>query len=282
MKRDIDCISQFILEDTDIKGHIVHLDNDLTQLLQQHNYPKPVENLLSKACIALILMNATIKYQGQLTLQLQVDGAILVAKCNHLNQFRAYANFPEDKANEENAIKDLLKSGRLILTIEQNQQKPHQSIISLEEGDIIASIEKYFSQSEQLPTKIWLAAKDQKGAGIIIQQSPDALKVTTRENFWQTAFMLGETLTDDELLSLDSQDLLFRLYHEQGVRLYHPTPVKFVCTCSQEKMQEAIKHLGHDDAKILVANEGSIDVGCQFCSKHYQFDAIDVEMIFRQ
>jgi molecular chaperone Hsp33 len=284
MQLEQDLLSAFMFEDGHIRGQIIHLNNSLATLLQKHDYPEAIENLLAEAITCLLLMNGIIKYQGQMTLQFRAKGplSLLLVKCNHLREFRAYADFDRSVALTSDMLKEQLGDGQLVLTIEQdNQVKPYQSIVPMVDGDLSLSLEHYFSQSEQLPTKLWIASKNREAAGLLIQQMPDKGDSKEREDFWQTASILGESVSDDELLSLDSQTLLFRLYHEQGVRLFSPVPVQFKCPCSKEKMSECLKVLGYDDVKDLLKSEEVVDVGCQFCQTHYHFDSIDVEVIFQ-
>lgn len=284
MQQEQDTLSSFMFEDGLIRGQIIHLNNSLTRLLEKHNYPKAVEDLLAEAITCLMLMNAIIKYQGQITLQFRGKGlvSLLLVKCNHLRNFRAYADFSSTEELSEEALKEALQEGQLVLTIEQdNSVKPYQSIVPMVEGSLTLSLEHYFAQSEQLPTKLWLAIENRQATGLLIQQMPDKTDSKMREDFWQTASILGESVTKEELLRLDNQTLLFRLYHEQGVRLYSPVPVQFNCPCSKEKMAECLKVLSYEEVQDLLKTEKKIDVGCQFCQTHYQFDSIDVEVLFQ-
>lgn len=278
-----DTISRFLFESADIRGEIVHLDSCYQTIINQHAYPDCLKKLLGEALAATVLMNATIKYEGGLTLQFQSNGALslLLVKCDHKQCIRALIQFDEQADNE--AYLQSLAQGKLVITIESDKHvRPYQSIVPVKNACISDSLEFYFAQSEQLATKIWLAANEKKVSGMLLQMLPSNQKIEDRESFWSYATMLGSTITGEELLELDNQTILNRLYHEETLRLYAPQPVRFFCPCSKERMSRAIQTLGEKEALQALKEQEKINVSCEFCGQHFVFDAIDIEMIFRE
>lgn len=272
-----DALQRFIFEKTDIRGEIIRLDDSFKEIMQQHHYPQAIFNILGQTLAAAALLSATLKYEGQLTVQLQGESnlKLLVAKCNQNYEIRGLAQYNEHAVLDEKA---LLVGGQLVITIEpDNKVKPYQSIVPLTEPSIAANLENYFGQSVQIPTKIWLAVNESRAAGMLLQLLPSQTQTAEeRENFWQHAIQLGNTIKDDELLSLDNETILHRLYHEDEIRLYDTETVKFKCHCTQERMNNVIKMLGKDETDDIFKTKQVIDITCEYCNKVYSFDRIDV------
>jgi molecular chaperone Hsp33 len=279
-----DTLQRFIFEHSDVRGEIAHLNESFITIIQQHNYPKPIHAVLGEALVASTLLCSTLKFQGQLTLQFQSDGPLklLVVKCNHQYQIRGVAQFDYEKVMASENSATLLGSGELIVTLQTlDQNNPYQSIIPLHEKGIAHSLENYFAQSEQLSTRLWLAVDDQSAAGILLQLLP---KQTTRdrEYFWEHAVKLGETISDDELLHLDNETILKRLYHDQDIRLFPANSIQFSCTCNKNRMENAIRILGQAEAQSILNQKQVIIVTCEFCNYHFTFDKIDIANIFHE
>lgn len=276
-----DTLQRFIFEHAEIRGEIAHLGPSFQRIMQQHDYPKAIHQLLAEMLLSTVLMASMIKFEGQLTAQLVTPGAVkvLVAKCDHNYNVRAYAKFDQTQITPA-APTPSLNDGKLVITIEHANQKPYQSMVKIRDNSIQRSLEHYFSQSEQISTKLWLAVDDHRAAGMLLQLLPQP-SCSQREQFWEYATVLGETLTPSELLTLDNKTLLHRLYHEQDVRLFEPSTVQFKCSCSVDKMGQALRMLGIEEAKRLLNEQPRIEVRCEYCNHHYQFDSIDVETLFK-
>lgn len=275
-----DSIQRFIFENTDIRGEIVRLNATYCEILSKHHYPSVIKNILGEALIAACLLSATLKYDGQLTIQFQSQGTLklLVAKCNQNNEIRALAQYDETALlNNDN----LFINGQLVVTIEpDNKVKPYQSIIPLTENSIAANIENYFGQSVQIPTKIMLATAAQQAVAVLLQLLPNQTQSSEdRENFWQHAVHLAETLKSEELLQLSNETILHRLYHQEILRLFEPQPVSFVCQCSLARMESVVKMLGQPETDDIFKTKQIIDITCEYCNKVYSFDRIDVAKI---
>jgi molecular chaperone Hsp33 len=281
MLDNTDNIQSFIFENADIRGHIVHLDNTLKEILVPHQYPKSIELLLTEAILSASLMSATIKYSGQLTIQFQSKGPLqlLLVKCSDTFQMRALAQFDEDVSDEK--LVDCFKQGELVVTLEaDSNNKPYQSIVPIKHS-IKESLAFYFSQSEQLPTHFWFASAEHSATGMLLQQLPEKEnRNEDRDEVWQNALTLAETIREEELLTLPNEELLFRLYHEKQVRLFDSKPVAFHCPCDRSRMLEAVKVMGKDEVSDIYKTHKTIDVTCEFCKEYYAFDKTDTSYLF--
>lgn len=275
-----DCIQKFIFEDTDIRGEIVQLDKSFQSIMLQHHYPPAIFNVLGQTLVASVLMSAALKFKGQFTVQLQSNNAIklLVAKCTEDFKIRGLAQYDESLLASEMT---LLTGGQLVITVEsEDNVKPYQSIIPLTEENIVGNLENYFAQSVQVPTKLWLAISDKSAVEMLLQLLPRKNQpIEEREIFWQHAVKLGETLTETELLTLDNQTLLHRLYHAETVRIFEPIPIQFRCNCSKKRMDNVIKMLGKQETDEIFATKQVIDITCEYCNTVYTYDRTDVAAI---
>ena len=276
-----DTLQTFLFQDTHVRGQIAHLDKTFQTILKQHAYPPMIQYLLGEMLISCLLLTGNIKFEGEISLQFQGDERfpLLIAQCDHQFNLRAYAKFSEHLEAEDYAQAFL--KGQLVVTMNQYQKTSHyQSQISIISTSMAENLMHYFAQSEQLTTQIWLAANEYQTAGMMLQLMPEQ-NSQQREYFWEYAVKLGETLREEELLQLDNETLLQRLYHETEVILFDSRAARFQCKCSEEKMKQVIKILGEDDAQKLLSEQGKIDICCDFCNQHFSFDAIDTTMLFR-
>ena len=279
-----DSLTRFIFEDHDIRGEIVRLNASYQQIIQQHQYAEPIAWLVGEALLAAVLLTASIKFEGNLTLQFQSDGPLklLVAKCNHLFEIRGLAQLRDEKMAAQLNNEMLLGNGQLVVTIQpENQQESYQSVIALTSNGIANAIEIYFAQSEQLPTRIFLSADKNQCVGMLLQALPEQ-KSKEREFFWEHAVKLGETITDKELQELPNEMILHRLYHEEDIRIFPAENIRFRCTCNRNRMENAVQLLGEEDAMDLLKDKHFIEVKCEFCSEVFNFDKVDVAEIFKR
>lgn len=277
-----DTLQRFIFEHAHIRGEIVHLDATYQSIINQRDYPPMVKYLLGEALVSCLLLTNSIKFEGSLILQFQGDKrfSLLIVQCDHELNVRAFAKYTEGLKIEDYAAAFL--QGQMVLTINQDQQtQSYQSMVPIQSTSMSENLMNYFAQSEQIATRVWLAVNEDRAAGMLLQLMPGD-DTQEREQFWEYATQLGQTVTEPELLNLDNQTLLYRLYNETEVRVFDPRPTRFKCRCSLEKMKQAITILGEEDAQTLVTEKGSIDISCDFCSKQYSFDPIDVTLIFRK
>jgi len=251
-------------------------------ILQQRPYPPMVKQLLGEALISCLLMTANIKFEGELSLQFQGDHRfpLLLVQCDNLFNLRAFAKYEENLEIKEYA--EAFLSGQMVLTINQyHKTESYQSIVPLTSTSMSENLMHYFVQSEQIATQVWLAVNDESAAGMLLQLMPGQ-DSSQREQFWEYAVQLGQTVTEKELLTLDNETLLHRLYHESELRLYDARTARFRCRCTMEKMKQVLTVLGEDEIKKLLAEKGSVDVNCEFCNTHYSFDPIDITLLFKK
>jgi len=278
----MDTLQRFMFEHASIRGEIAHLNETYTTILNQHPYPDMVRQLLGEALVSCLLLTGSIKFEGDLSLQFQGDSRLplLLVQCDHQLHMRAFAKYQHDLSTEDYAQAFL--QGKMVLTISQdNQTQAYQSIVPIQSTSMSENLMHYFAQSEQIPTHVFLAANDQQAAGLLLQLMPGQ-DVTDREEFWEYALMIGQTLTVDELLNLDNAVLLHRLYHETELRLYEGRHVRFQCRCNNKKMKQVLTILGEKDAQELLNETGHVEITCDFCNRQYRFDAIDVAMLFKK
>jgi molecular chaperone Hsp33 len=172
--------------------------------------------------------------------------------------------------------------GQMVLTINQNNQtQSYQSSIPIQSTSMSDNLMHYFALSEQIATRVWLAVNDEMAAGMLLQLMPGENTIQ-REQFWEYAVQLGQTVSEDELLTLDNQTLLYRLYHETELRIFDSKSTRFKCRCSPKKMNKVITILGEEEAKDILKEQDVITVTCDFCNQQYQFDSIDVALLFRE
>lgn len=281
--KDADTIQRFLFEHANIRGEIVHLDKTYKTIMNQHPYPDDVQCILGEALVACVLLAGSIKFEGEISLQFHGDKRLplLIVQCDNQMRVRAFAKFEAPLDTNPVDYYAALLQGKMVLNINQyNKTQAYQSVIPLDSRQMSENLMHYFAQSEQLSTRVWLAAKGDVAAGMVLQLMPGQ-DTAEREQFWEYATHLGETITADELLTLDNPTILHRLYHETTLRLYPARPIQFQCRCRPEKMKQVLTILGEEDLNQLIKERGEVVIHCDFCNKKYTFDAIDVTMLFR-
>lgn len=274
-----DALQRFMFEDFPVRGDIVRMDASWRAVLERQEYPPAVRALLGEAMAATVLLASTLKFDGLLTLQIQGDGDLhlLVAQCGSDLAVRGLAKWKSD--DPQGTLAELTGGGRLAITIERRKDRERYQGIVLADTDTLAGcLETYFAQSEQLPTRIWLAADGDRAAGMLLQQMPSSVAETDQDG-WNRAGVLAATLSPDELLTLGGRDVLRRLFHEEDLRLADQRTVMFRCSCTRQRVESAMHLLGRDELADLLLADGRIEVRCEFCNKAYGLDAVDVEQI---
>lgn len=306
-----DLIQPFQIEDLGIRGRVVRLGPLVDRVLTSHAYPEPVSRLLGEALALTAMIGSALKFDGRFILQTQGDGPVsmLVADYEAPGKIRGYAMMNAERVAE--AIEagrtepaDLMGSGHLALTIDQGaDMAPYQGIVALHPDGLSHSAHEYFANSEQVATRIRLAAgpfyhreaagpeKNWRAGAIMIQHiardggltgyregDDDERPYTDDEEAWNRASILLATVEDHELLDpeIEPTRLLFRLFHEDGVRAYDPSPVEFSCHCSRERMSSVLRSFGGHEIDEM-AQEGVITVTCEFCSEVYIFEPAELK-----
>ncbi len=275
---------RFLFPETDIRGELVRLDESLEAILGTHDYPLAVQGLVGEAVAAVALLAGTLKFSGRLSLQAQGRGpvSLLLAECTHDGQLRALARHDGELDTAAN-IGALIGDGTMVITIAPDQGRQYQGIVPLEGDTLAQCLEGYFQQSEQLPTRLWLASGNGRAAGLMLQRLPDqvASRDANRQQ-WEHLEALAGTLKMEELLDLPAETVLRRLFHETPPRLPEPQPLRFGCTCSRERTENALLSLGAGELKTLLDEDGEATLTCDFCLSQQHFDAVDLAELIRR
>ncbi|AJQ97743.1 Hsp33 family molecular chaperone HslO [Gynuella sunshinyii] len=274
---------RFLFDNSPVRGELVGLHKAYQEVLSKHNYPEPAQQLLGQFMAAAALLSSRLKLDGSLILQVSGNGQVrvLMAECNAAGELRAIAQYNDD-FNDQGKI---LGSGQLTITFDPVKGNRYQGIVSLNDGENLADVlQQYFTQSEQLDTRIWLACDGQNASGLLLQRLPGNQHHDRDEDddIWNRVTHLAGTIKTDELLNLNNDVILHRLFHEEQVRLFESEDLCFKCGCSRERSARALLHLGLDEARELIETLGHIDTDCQFCHQRYSFNADQVEAIFQE
>jgi len=275
-----DQLQRFSFDETVIRGEIAHLNHSFQDVLNRHRYPSVVARPLGQLMAATALMSASLKFKGRLTLQVRLTGniSLLQAETDEQGQLRAIARYDTEQMEKELILDD----GQLVITLEPDQGQRYQGIVAIQGGNIASALESYFEQSEQLPTRFWLASDEQSAAGLMLQRMPETTAASHSPEDWQRIVHLASTVKGQELLTLDTETLLHRLYHEETLRLYPASALKFYCTCSKPRLANALRQLGLDELNDMLTETPSISINCDFCGQHYSFDRTDVDALFAE
>jgi molecular chaperone Hsp33 len=281
MTDDDDILYRFLLERAQLRGVLVRLTSSWQQVRSRADYPPVVADLLAKALTASAVFTGNIKFEGSLSIQLKAAGALtlLFAECGHDGRVRGLARWQPDLPPDFR----LSASGSplLAITIENAASgQRYQGIVPVDDDDLAVLFARYFERSEQLPTRVLLACDGERCAGLMVQQLP-ASGAGVDPDAWNRVGHLLATATPDELLNLDAERLLLRLFHEETVRVLATQPLQFGCRCSRERVAGVLRTLGREEALASLQDDGRAEVTCEFCNTHYHFDAIDIERIFR-
>jgi molecular chaperone Hsp33 len=274
-----DSLQRFIFEGVPVRGEIVHLDATWRAVLERHDYPAPLRAVLGELMAAAALLSATLKFDGSLILQMQGSGTVklIVVECTSEQTMRATAKWDGELA--AGSFRELVGDGRFAITIAPSDGKQtYQGIVELAGDSVSQVLEHYMAASEQLETRLWLGADGSQAAGMLLQRvpGPDG----SDPDAWNRAVTLSETVTDRELLNLPARQIIHRLFHEEDVRVFDARILSFRCSCSRERVVGMLRLLGRAEVRSIVAEQGEVDVNCEFCNKRYALDAVDAEQIF--
>ncbi|ATF95085.1 Hsp33 family molecular chaperone HslO [Cedecea neteri] len=276
-----DQLHRYLFENYAVRGELVTVSETWQQIMENHDYPQPVKNILGELLVATSLLTATLKFDGDITVQLQGDGPMTLAVINGNNkqQMRGVARV-QGEIPADAALKDLVGNGYLVITISPSEGERYQGVVGLEGDTLAACLEDYFMRSEQLPTRLFIRTGEVDGkaaaGGMLLQVLPAQNAETDDFNHLAT---LTETIKAEELLTLPANDVLWRLYHEEEVTLYDPQDVEFKCTCSRERCADALRTLPDEEIDSILAEDNEIDMNCDYCGSHYVFDSMDIAAI---
>lgn len=307
-----DTVLPFQLDYSDIRGRLARLDNTLEAVLAQHDYPPQIEALVAEAALLTALIGQAIKLRWRLSLQIRGSGAVRLIATDYYGpsedgrpaRLRAYAAFDEAELDAAASGFDQIGEGIFAILIDQGEgMVPYQGITPIAGGSLSSCAETYFAQSEQLPTRFSVTfgeshlpggSKQWRGGGVMLQHMPkaspfaqpdsgageggllgasDVLHEDDAEN-WTRVNLLLDTVEELELIgpTVQPTDLLVRLFHQEGPRVFDAQPVRFGCTCSAEKVRNSLSIYAPDDIATMVTDDGIVTADCQFCGAHYEFD----------
>ena len=294
-----DTLQKFIFDNAAVKGELVEISSTWREVQARHDYPPAVKTVLGEMVAAAALLSANLKFNGAIIMQIHGDGPVrlLVVECDSDLRLRATAKLGEDAVVADDAsLTDLLNvhgKGRFVITLDPLEkmpgQQPYQGIVPLDGDDMATVIENYMLRSEQLDTRLWLAADGNVSRGLLLQKLPrhsgkhDQVEQASEADdleTWNRAVILASTLKRDELLSTDIQTLMQRLFWEETIRVFDPAHPQFFCSCTREKVGNMLKMLGRAEVDDALAELGQLGINCDFCGKHYDFDKVDCAQLF--
>lgn len=282
MSNQQDQLHRFLFADSDVRGELVTASETFQQFLENHNYPKPVQILLGELLVATSLLTATLKFDGNITVQIQGDGPVTLAVINgnDKQQMRGIARFNGDVAPNA-TLHEMVGKAIMVITITPTNGERYQGIVALEHDTIEACIDNYFRQSEQLPTHLFIRVGEANGkvaaAGMLLQVLPAARE--DREEAFNHLVQLTATIKGEELFALDTTEILHRLYHEEDVTLYSPESVSFHCGCSRQRCADTLISLPVEEVEQILQEDNVIDIECEYCGVHQIFSADDIEQL---
>jgi molecular chaperone Hsp33 len=300
----------FVCDGAPVRGEIVSISTAWQSVQERRDDPPVIRQILGDFVAAATLLSASLKFDGTLIIQAQSKGPIslLVVECSSNLTMRATVKLSVEPTEiDPNAtLADLLdasNTGRLVITLDpsdrQPGQPPYQGIVALQQDqngiavpvtNAAEAIMLYMRHSEQLETRIWLASNEKVVGGLLLQRLPNSgghvhLDPQTAAEGWSRIQALGETITTDELLELSPETTLRRLFlnesSEAGVRAFPTRPVQFACRCSRLKVADVLRMLGEEEVNSILAEQGAVETGCEFCGKAYRFDAVDCIQVFK-
>ncbi len=292
-KRMSDTLQRFMFDRSPVRGELVQISDAWQHVQARRTYPRPVATMLGEMMSAAALLSANLKFNGSIIMQIHGDGPVqlLVVECDSTLQLRATAKIAPDAEIADHAnlqeLVNLHGHGRFAITLDPADKVPgqqaYQGIVALD-GDTVASVvENYMLRSEQLDTRLWLAADDKVTRGLLLQKLPHEGGTPSPQadnDRWDHVVMLASTLGTQEMLDTDIMTLLDRLYWEEQVRVFEPRKPSFHCSCSREKVGNMLKMLGREEIESALADLGELDIDCDFCGQKYGFDAVDCAQLF--
>ncbi len=282
-----EAMTRFAFEHMPVRGAIVQLGPSWDTILERNRHASVAATLLGEACVASALMFSNIKLSGRISLQLQGGTgplALLLAQADSEGKLRGVVRMRDEQdtvLSERSDFRTLTSGATLAITLERHgTQQRYQGIVPLDGDSLAEALQAYFAQSEQLPTRLWLAATPDSGAaGLLLQRLPGTAE---DDDGWNRALQLAETITTAELTSLEPDEILHRLYHRETLRRFDPTPLGFGCSCSRERVAAVLRSLGEAELAAAAAGRGFVDVDCEFCNENYRFDAVDLGQLFSE
>jgi molecular chaperone Hsp33 len=294
-----DTLQRFIFENAAVRGELVEISQAWREIQARHAYPNAVRSVLGEMVAAAALLSANLKFNGAIVMQIHGDGPVrlLVVECDAALRVRATAKLAPDAVVPDDAsVSQLFNAhgkGRFVITLDPQDkvpgQQPYQGIVPLVGENMATIIENYMLRSEQMDTKLWLAADGEVARGLLLQKLPrnsnasDQVRQASAEEdleTWHRAVSLASTLKRDEMLEVDIATLMKRLFWEETLRVFDPAHPEFHCSCTRERVGAMLQTLGQQEVDSALAELGELSINCDFCGKHYSFDKVDCAQLF--
>lgn len=302
-----DEIHRFLLQEAPIRGESIRLTQEWQEVVKRHKLPAALESALGELTAAAVLLGAALKFDGALVLQIFGDGPVhlVVVESNSGSslgsKFRATAKLREDvdpsSIDPDTSFIDLVNpkgGGRFVMTLDPRIKLPgqqvYQAIVPLEGNSVADILAGYITHSKQVPTRLWLSADNQQASGLLLQKLPDEGGTIDLKTFdaqvklgaesWVRLQQLADTVTPAELLETDTQTLLHRLFWQEPMRNFDQRGCQFSCTCNREKVGNMLQTLGAKEIESILEERGKVEVNCDYCNTHYEFDAVDAAALF--
>jgi len=274
MTTKTDVLNRYLFDGMHVRGELVQLNKTYQDIVALHDYSQGVSELLGELVAATCLLTATLKFEGEIAVQLQGDGPIgyLAVNGNHNQEMRAIARIAEDATGS--GLKELVGKGTMVITIRPDKGEPYQGVVALEKDTLAGCLAHYFEVSEQIPTTIWLFVDEENKqvAGSLIQLLPDGDDKDKQLSDYEHLCQITNTIKSEEIFTLNAEDLLYRLYHQEEVRLFDPQAVTYKCSCSEEKCLNAIAQVEASELNSIIAEQGKVSMTCDYCRTTYDFD----------
>ncbi|MBT79730.1 MAG: Hsp33 family molecular chaperone HslO [Alteromonadaceae bacterium] len=283
-----DELHRYLLNAANVRGELVRLEESLQPIVHSTEYPVQIQHLLSEMAAATCLLTAILKFKGEIGLQIQSKGPVSYAVINatHEYKLRGVARWDETLTVLPESFGELVKDAVLVITITPEEGERYQGVVGLDKPTLAECLEAYFTQSEQLATKIILMTDLQeptraRAAGMLLQVLPSQAAATdvAQDTDFEHVCKLTETLKEDEMFGLPVNDILYRLYHQEEVEVYPAHPVSFSCSCSKQRSADALRNVDKQELLQIIEEDGAIKMHCQYCHSEYLFDSVDVEAI---
>lgn len=289
-----DTLQKFMFENTAVRGELVDVSETWKHVQARRDYPAAVKTILGEMLSAAALLSANLKFNGAIVMQIHGDGPLrlLVVECDSDLNMRATAKLSDTAVIADDAtlpqLVNLNGGGRFVITLDPKDKLPgqqaYQGIVPLDGESVATVIENYMMRSEQLDTRLWLAADANVSRGLLLQKLPHegGIKAVSGDEMepWDRSVMLASTLRTEELLSTDIETVMRRLFWEEDIRIFDPKHPNFLCSCTREKVGSMLKMLGQAEVDSALEEMGKLAIDCDFCGQHYEFDPVDCAQLF--
>lgn len=273
-----DQLNRYLFDNVHVRGELVQVSNTYQEIINNHSYPAPINQLLGQLLAATSMLTALLKFEGDIAVQIQGQGPVsaIVVNGNDQQELRGVANITGDITSTK--LTELFVKGYIVITITPKQGERYQGIVAVDKDTLAECLEEYFKQSEQLKTHFWLRADDNNAAGLMLQALPEESQAD--DHAYENLHQLSATIKNEELFELEPNVILTRLYHQEEVRVFEPQPVTFKCTCSVERSGGAIISIGREEAETIISEQGNITMHCDYCNTKYEFGHVEVAQLF--